>query len=136
MIYAYKTQDIASCKTLCCPLMYGLRRPVFRIRPCGTIFSSVDSLACRLSVSNVKFSQFRISYISCAKRQGDESCCARICALITQWMNIPNLFCKRCDCFVHYSSKILYSFAICLIFCFIRLTNCLVVFLHFKIRGK
>ena len=27
---------------------------VFRIRPCGTIFSSVDSLACRLSVSNVK----------------------------------------------------------------------------------
>ena len=30
---------------------------VFRIRPCGTVFSSVDSLACRLSVSNVKFPQ-------------------------------------------------------------------------------
>ena len=30
---------------------------VFRIRPCGTIFSSVDSLTCRLSVSKVKFPQ-------------------------------------------------------------------------------
>ena len=28
-----------------------------RIRPCGTIFSSVDSLTCRLSVSKVKFPQ-------------------------------------------------------------------------------
>ena len=30
---------------------------VFRIRPCGTIFSNVDFSRCRLSASNVKFPQ-------------------------------------------------------------------------------
>ena len=30
---------------------------VFRIRPCGTIFSNVDFSQCRLSASNVKFPQ-------------------------------------------------------------------------------
>ena len=32
---------------------------VFRIRRCGTIFSSVDSLTCRLSVSKVKLPQMQ-----------------------------------------------------------------------------
>ena len=33
------------------------RHSVFRIRPCGTIFSNVDFSRCRLSASNVKFPQ-------------------------------------------------------------------------------
>ena len=33
---------------------------VFRIRPCGTIFSNVDFSRCRLSASNVKFPQIYV----------------------------------------------------------------------------
>ena len=35
----------------------SMNNSVFRIRPCGTIFSNVDFSQCRLSASNVKFPQ-------------------------------------------------------------------------------
>ena len=37
-----------------------IRTFLIPIRPCGTIFSSVDSLTCRLSVSKVKFPQMTL----------------------------------------------------------------------------
>ena len=39
------------------PFLQILVYSVFRIRPCGTIFSNVDFSRCRLSASNVKFPQ-------------------------------------------------------------------------------
>ena len=41
-----------------CPFLFiEALHSVFRIRPCGTIFSNVDFSQCRLSASNVKFPQ-------------------------------------------------------------------------------